>query len=96
MLAHGVSLFLKERMVECADLYQTRVCGECGLIARRMLRKNNRPYETRKDIWYCPACRNTTNVHMIRVPYAFKLLIQELMAMSIAPRIRVKESKYNE
>ena len=110
-------------MVECADIYQVWICGVCGLIARRMLRKDNRPYETKRDIWkkskhvnvlilehmdnnhickcdcyiwYCPACRNTTNVHLIRVPYAFKLLIQELMSMSIAPRIRVKEDKYNE
>ena len=96
VLAHGAARLLKERMLECADIYQTWVCGDCGLIARRMLRKDNKPYETKRDIWYCPACRNTTNVHLIRVPYAFKLLIQELMSMSIAPRIRVKEDKYNE
>ena len=82
-------------MLECADLFQTWVCGECGLFARRLLRKNNQPYAQKTDIWYCPSCRNTTNVHLIRIPYAFKLLLQELMAMSIAPRIRVKENKYS-
>ena len=70
--------------------------GKCGLFTRRLLRKDNRPYATKKDIWYCPSCRNRTNVHRIRIPYAFKLLLQELTAMCIAPRIRVKEDKFNQ
>ena len=96
MCSYGLSRFLKERLMECADVYSTYICGECGLFARRLLRKDNRPYATKKDIWYCPACRNRTNVHRIRIPYAFKLLLQELTAMCIAPRIRVKEDKFNQ
>ena len=95
MLSNGLARFLKERMLETADLYTTYICGVCGLLAQRLLKKDNRPYPTSKDIWYCPKCKNYTNIHKIRIPYAFKLFHQEMMAMNIAPRIRVKESKYD-
>lgn len=89
MIAYGLARFLKERLLETADLYETFVCVECGLFAQRMLRKDNKPYATKKDIYYCPGCRNSTNVSKIRIPYAFKLLIQELLSMNVCPRIRV-------
>ena len=96
MISHGAARFLKERTVETSDGYTTHVCVECGLFAQRMLRKDNKPFATGQDIYHCPACRNKTNIAKIRIPYAFKLLIQELMAMNIAPRIRVKRNKFTE
>lgn len=88
VIAHGMSRFLKERMNETADAYKTWVCDECGLFARRMLRKDNKPYATKEDIYYCPSCKNQTRISQIKIPYAFKLMLQELMSMNIAPRIR--------
>jgi len=96
MISHGTARFLKERLVDTSDGYNTFVCNECGLFAQRLLRKDNKPYATQSDIYHCPSCKNKTNVSQIRIPYAFKLLIQEMMAMSIAPRIRVKRNKFNE
>ncbi len=95
ILAHSMGKFLKERMLETADLYTTYICGKCGLIAQRLLKTDNKPYPTSKDIWYCPKCNNYTNIHKIRIPYAFKLFVQEMMSMGIAPRLRVEESKYD-
>ena len=94
ILAHGLALFLKERLLETADVYHTYVCGSCGLFAQRMIRKDNKSYPTKQDIYYCPACKNSFDVFKIRIPYAFKLLIQELLSMCIAPRIRIKKSSY--
>jgi len=94
MIAHGLGRFLKERLLETADVYHAYVCDSCGLFAQRMLRKDNKPYPTKKDIYYCPSCRNYTDVHKVRIPYAFKLLIQELLAMNICPRIHVKKNSY--
>ncbi|AYV77285.1 MAG: DNA-directed RNA polymerase subunit beta [Barrevirus sp.] len=90
-IGHGIAKFLKERLLEASDVYHCYVCNQCGLFAQRMLRKDNKPYPTKKDIYYCQGCRNYTDISKIRIPYAFKLLIQELMAMNICPRIKTKK-----
>lgn len=96
IISHGMAKFLKERMLETADAYSCHVCQQCGLFAQRLLRRDNKPYATKKDIYYCPACRNKTNISKVRIPYAFKLLIQEMMSMNIAPRIRVKDTIFTD
>ena len=53
--------------------------------------RHNTPRPGPDDVYYCPMCDNYTDVHQIMIPYAFKLMIQELMAMNIAPRIRVQK-----
>lgn len=95
IISHGLSRFLKERLLETADVYVCYVCAECGLFAQRMLRRDNKEYSTANDTYWCPACKNKTNIHKIKIPYAFKLLLQEMMSMSIAPRIRVKANAFN-
>ncbi|KAK6090882.1 hypothetical protein P3W45_000127 [Vairimorpha bombi] len=77
IISHGASAFLKERLMDVSDPYICSVCDECGLIA----------IDT-KRFKECKGCNNRTNVSLIEIPYAFKLLLQELMAMNIAPRIR--------
>lgn len=95
IISHGMARFLKERMMETADAYSTHICEDCGLFAQRILRKDNKPYATSRDVYFCPSCRNNNRIAQIRIPYAFKLLVQEMMAMNIAPRIRVKQSQFD-
>lgn len=95
IISHGLARFLKERLVETADVYVCYTCAECGLFAQRMLRRDNKEYSTANDTYWCPACKNKTNINKIKIPYAFKLLLQELMSMSIAPRIRVKNNAFD-
>lgn len=83
MISHGMSRFLKERFMECSDLYLMRVCDKCGLIARKQLQK---------DAYICDGCKNTSNISKVAVPYAYKLMTQELMAINILPRIKTKNS----
>lgn len=92
MIGHGMAKFLKERLLEAADVYHCHVCNICGLFAQRFLRQDNKPYPTHDDLYFCKACKNTTDISMIRVPYCFKLFAQELMSMCIAPRIYVKNN----
>jgi DNA-directed RNA polymerase II subunit RPB2 len=92
VIAHGMAKFLKERLMDVSDAYSTYVCGKCGLFARRKEKNKNKRIPTKTDVFYCPSCDNNTNdIHKIMIPYAFKLMVQELMAMTIAPRIRVQK-----
>ncbi|KAM0672925.1 subunit B of DNA-directed RNA polymerase [Ordospora colligata] len=76
IISHGASAFLKERLMDVSDAYSCYVCDVCGLLAMGGNKTNE-----------CKGCNNTTDISMVEIPYAFKLLLQELMAMNIAPRI---------
>jgi DNA-directed RNA polymerase II subunit RPB2 len=77
MISHGASKFLKERLFDISDAYRVHVCDACGLFAVANLTKNH---------FECKACKTST-VSQVLIPYAAKLLFQELMTMSIAPRL---------
>ena len=84
VIAHGMSLFLKEKLMDTSDAYSTFVCDKCGLFAQRLFRKGNQSHATSKDVYFCPSCKNYTEISKVMIPYAFKSLIQEMMAMDIA------------
>jgi DNA-directed RNA polymerase II subunit RPB2 len=71
---HGTSQFLKERFVECSDNYRVFVCKQCGNIA------NVNPSN---NIYNCNVCKNKTNFSEVRIPFASKLLFQEIQSMGI-------------
>jgi DNA-directed RNA polymerase beta subunit len=75
IIGHGASLLLKERYD--SDKVIVHICDKCGSLAIiDKLRK--------KD--YCPVCGNTA-VEPIELSYAFKLFMEELMAMHIFPHL---------
>jgi len=78
MISHGSSYFLKERMLDVSDKYTVYICNKCNLISTG----NNED-----GIYECKKCNNYSNFTKIYIPYACKLLFQELMAMSIGPRM---------
>lgn len=91
LIAHGVSKFLHEKTMYNSDAYATYVCDICGLFAQRAPRNENRTEPSASDIYMCPNCNNINKISKIMIPYAFKLLIQELLAMCVAPRIRTNK-----
>jgi hypothetical protein len=78
LLSHGTSGFLKERIFECSDMYNAYVCNQCGLLAT---------VNPQKNIYICHSCGNTNNFSKINLPFASKLLWQELYSLGIVPRI---------
>ena len=75
-IAHGTTKFLKERLFENSDPFQVSVCGKCGNFALT------------KD--YCKAC-DSDGISRVNLPYASKLLIDELKAMNIKISIFAKK-----
>ena len=80
IVAHGASAFLKERMLDVSDNFRVFVCRKCGLLCTGNPEKN---------IFRCSQCKNGTDIVQVRIPYAMKLLVQELMSLSVAPRLSV-------
>ena len=78
VIGHGMSEFTKERLMECSDAFLCYSCRECGLIAIA---------NEKEGIWACRGCSNTTNFAHIQIPYASKLLMQELETMCIGSRL---------
>jgi DNA-directed RNA polymerase II subunit RPB2 len=78
VIAHGMSEFTKERLMECSDAFRCYSCNDCGLIALA---------NPEEGIWNCRGCGNTTNFSNIEIPYAYKLLLQELETMCISSRV---------
>ena len=76
-IAHGTSNFLAERMLHVSDNYRIFVCKKCGMHAN---------VNTDKNIYSCKYCNNNTDIAQVRMPYAFKLLNQELYTMNIMMR----------
>ena len=78
MISHGSAYFLKERIIDVSDKYNVYICNKCNLII---------PGNKEGNIYECKKCNNFSNFTKIYIPYACKLLFQELMCMSIAPRM---------
>lgn len=82
LISHGSSNLLKDRLFYNSDPYRIHVCKLCGMICQSDLDKQ-------QFLCKCVKGGNTTDIAQVFIPYACKLFFQELMAMSIAPRIRM-------
>jgi DNA-directed RNA polymerase II subunit RPB2 len=78
MISNGAARFTKGRMYDASDKYQVYVCKKCGMIAS---------YNDRVHIHHCRTCDNRIDFAYVEIPYACKLLFQELITMNIAPRM---------
>jgi DNA-directed RNA polymerase II subunit RPB2 len=85
--AHGMAQFLKERLMETSDITKVHVCDICGLFASKVI---DREYYT------CKGCHNSTKISAVVIPYACKLLFQELTSVNILPRIRTEKTINND
>jgi DNA-directed RNA polymerase II subunit RPB2 len=89
LISHGATRFCKERLYEVSDKYNVNVCKKCGMIAVCNDGNNNNKFYTNSDftIHLCKTCGNKTEFALVDMPYANKLLFQELQTINIVPRI---------
>ncbi|KAF7051047.1 hypothetical protein CFC21_059332 [Triticum aestivum] len=82
LIAHGASMVIFERLLLSSDPYQVQVCRKCGLLGY---------YNHRLKTSFCSFCKSGENMQQLMMPYACKLLFQELTAMNIVPRLKLTE-----
>jgi DNA-directed RNA polymerase beta subunit len=78
MISHGAARFTRGRMYDASDKYSVYVCKKCGLVAS---------YNDKLHIHHCRTCDNRTDFSYVEIPYACKLLFQELTTMNVVPRV---------
>ncbi len=78
MISHGAARFTRGRMYDASDKYSVYICKKCGLVAS---------YNDKLHIHLCKTCDNRTDFSYVEIPYACKLLFQELTTMNVAPRV---------
>jgi len=76
LIAYGASNLIMERLMHSSDAFSANVCLTCGLLQ----------YQN-----WCQYCRSGEKVADIRLPYACKLLFQELQSMNVLLRLRLQD-----
>ena len=103
LIAHGMSAFIKESMMVRGDQYEMAVCNKTGCVAVYNEKKNiflspmaDGPLKFISNI---DDNMNIINVSkygrdfsVVKVPYAFKLLMQELQAMNCQMRVITEDN----
>nr|QNI80845.1 RPB2 [Aspergillus malvicolor] len=84
MIAHGASSFLKERLFDVSDPFRVHICDDCGLMTPVA--------KLKKGLFECRLCNNKHRISQVHIPYAAKLLFQELASMNIAARMFTNRS----
>jgi DNA-directed RNA polymerase II subunit RPB2 len=104
VLAHGASIFLQESLMVRGDEYYMAVCNKSGMVAIYNESKNmflspmcDGPLKFNKNIEDGTMNIDKVSKHgrsfsIIRVPYAFKLLVQELQTINTQIRIITDEN----
>jgi len=76
LIAYGASQLLLERLMISSDKHDVDVCEKCGQMGA---------------LNYCRICESDKGVRRITMPYAAKLLIQELGAMNVKVTIGLED-----
>src|SRR5712692_8101559 len=82
LIGHGASALLRDRLLEESDKYIAYVCEICGTLAYHDIKQNK---------YICRIDAEKAQISPVAISYAFKLLVQELMALGIAPRLNLEE-----
>ncbi|RJE22763.1 DNA-directed RNA polymerase [Aspergillus sclerotialis] len=76
LIAYGTSQLLLERLMISSDRHEIDVCEKCGFMGY---------------LNWCQRCKSSRSVVKMVIPYAAKLLIQELLSMNVTARLKLED-----
>ena len=76
LIAYGASQLMLERLMHSSDATRVDICEGCGLFGYK---------------GYCQTCKSTRRVTQMVMPYAAKLLMQELISMNVGVRLQMED-----
>lgn len=83
LIAYGASMMILERLMISSDQFQVQVCTHCGLMGY---------WHHKLKTGFCSLCKTGAHIATLKLPYACKLLFQELQSMNIVPRLQLSEA----
>jgi len=83
IIGHGAAMVLNERLLDSSDKETVYVSADTGMIAVKD-REQRRVYD--------PATGSEDNIHELEISYAFKLLLDEMMALGIRPTLELEDA----
>ncbi|KAB8339007.1 hypothetical protein FH972_021946 [Carpinus fangiana] len=76
LIAYGASQLLLERLMLSSDKHECDICERCGMMGYH---------------GWCQTCQSSKGVVRMTIPYAAKLLIQELLSMNIKASLKLED-----
>jgi DNA-directed RNA polymerase III subunit RPC2 len=76
LIAYGASQLLLERLMLSSDAHEVDICEVCGLMGYQ---------------GWCHTCKSSMGVARMMIPYAAKLLVQELLSMNVLVRLKLED-----
>ncbi|KAJ1019959.1 hypothetical protein NDA16_004240 [Ustilago loliicola] len=77
LIGYGATQLLLERLMISSDAFTVHACQRCGLMGYN---------------GWCPFCASGKHVVKLTIPYGTKLMLQELMAMQVVPRLILEDA----
>ncbi|KKY28443.1 putative dna-directed rna polymerase iii polypeptide [Phaeomoniella chlamydospora] len=76
LIAYGASQLMLERLMLSSDKHEVDICESCGFMGYS---------------GWCQRCKSSGGVVKMTMPYAAKLLVQELTSMNVMTRIKLED-----
>ena len=83
VIGHGAAMVLQERLLDSSDKETVYVSADTGMVAVED-RGQRRIYD--------PVTGDEDDIHEIEISYAFKLLLDEMIALGIRPRLDLEDA----
>jgi len=80
LIGYGAAMLINERLMLSSDKFSIHVCSICGLMGYKGA-----------GLEYCQHCQTSESMCELQIPYACKLLFQELQSMNVVPRLKLVE-----